>query len=132
AAKLANAHDFIVALPDGYGSEIGEYGGRLSSGQKERIAIARAFLRKPDFILMDESTANLDSESEYLLQDSLKHLSEHAGVILIVHRLSTIMNTDRILVLENGKITGDGSHETLYQANAYYRNLIQHQELNKK
>ncbi|AEP00554.1 ABC transporter ATP-binding protein [Heyndrickxia coagulans] len=131
AAKLANAHDFILALPDGYGSEIGEYGNRLSSGQKQRIAIARAFLRKPDFILMDESTANLDSESEYLLQDSLKHLSEHVGVILIAHRLSTIMNTDRILVLENGKITGDGSHETLYQTNAYYRNLIQHQGLNK-
>ncbi|WMM88993.1 ABC transporter ATP-binding protein [Heyndrickxia coagulans] len=131
AAKLANAHDFILALPDGYGSEIGEYGNRLSSGQKQRIAIARAFLRKPDFILMDESTANLDSESEYLLQDSLKHLSEHVGVILIAHRLSTIMNTDRILVLENGKITGDGNHETLYQTNAYYRNLIQHQGLNK-
>ncbi|KYC88579.1 ABC transporter ATP-binding protein [Heyndrickxia coagulans] len=131
AAKLANAHDFILALPDGYGSEIGEYGNRLSSGQKQRIAIARAFLRKPDFILMDESTANLDSESEYLLQDSLKHLSEHVGVILIAHRLSTIMNTDRILVLENGKITGDGKHETLYQTNAYYRNLIQHQGLNK-
>ncbi|MED4941620.1 ATP-binding cassette domain-containing protein [Heyndrickxia coagulans] len=121
----------ILALPDGYGSEIGEYGNRLSSGQKQRIAIARAFLRKPDFILMDESTANLDSESEYLLQDSLKHLSEHVGVILIAHRLSTIMNTDRILVLENGKITGDGKHETLYQTNAYYRNLIQHQGLNK-
>ncbi|WP_241973197.1 ABC transporter ATP-binding protein [Bacillus cereus] len=126
--KKANAHEFIMNLPDQYDTHVGEFGNFLSGGQKQRIAIARALLRKSKFILLDEVTANLDSESEYLLRDTLNYLTQNnIGVFMIAHRLSTVKNADSILVLENGEITNFGTHDYLYEVNDHYRNSVDKQ-----
>lgn len=126
--KKANAHEFIMNLPDQYDTHVGEFGNFLSGGQKQRIAIARALLRKSKFILLDEVTANLDSESEYLLRDTLNYLTENnIGVFMIAHRLSTIKNADSILIVENGEITNFGTHDYLYEVNDHYRNSVDKQ-----
>lgn len=126
--KKANAHHFIMNFSNGYNTHVGEFGNYLSGGQKQRIAIARALLRKSKFILLDEVTANLDSESEYLLHDTFKSLSkENIGLFMIAHRLSTIKDADRILVLENGSMIGNGNHHHLYKTNSYYRKAIENQ-----
>ncbi|OEH92058.1 ATP-binding cassette domain-containing protein [Bacillus solimangrovi] len=128
ATKKANAHDFIMSFPNGYDTHVGEFGNSLSGGQKQRIAIARALLRESKFILLDEVTANLDSKSERLLQDTFKSLiRDNIGIFMIAHRLSTVKDADNIFVLENSVITGAGTHHDLYNNNSYYRKSIDNQ-----
>ena len=113
AAKLAKCHDFISQSPDGYETYVGERGVKLSGGERQRVAIARAILKNAPIIVLDEATSSLDSESEELIQQALAKLMKNKTVIVIAHRLSTIMKMDRIIVLENGKIVEEGSHESL-------------------
>lgn len=127
AADFANALEFIEKLPDGLDTYVGERGVTLSGGQKQRIAIARAFIRDPEILLLDEATSHLDSSSESLVQEAIQHLMKKRTTIVIAHRLSTIKNADQIVVLENGVITGKGTHEDLYQKHELYRKLTDQQ-----
>ncbi|MCD7036522.1 ABC transporter ATP-binding protein/permease [Metabacillus sp. GX 13764] len=127
AAKMANAADFIEKLPDSYQTEVGERGIKLSGGQRQRIAIARAILRNPSFLLLDEATSSLDSESEGLVQEALGNLMKGRTTFVIAHRLSTVVDSDQILVLEKGAITGQGTHEELYHTHPLYRKLASQQ-----
>lgn len=128
ASIKAHTEEFISALPDGYNTLVGERGIKLSGGQRQRIAIARAILKKTPVLILDEATSSLDSESERLIQDSLKDLMEGRTTIIIAHRLSTIQIMDRILVLEDGKIVEDGKHQDLLKRpNGIYAKLWQHQ-----
>ena len=113
AAKEADLHEFILSLPDGYNTFVGERGTRLSGGQKQRVSIARIFLKNPSILILDEATSALDNESEQYIQKSLEKLSQNRTTITIAHRLSTIRNADEILVIENGVITEHGTHEQL-------------------
>jgi ATP-binding cassette subfamily B protein/subfamily B ATP-binding cassette protein MsbA len=124
AAAIANAHEFIEALPNGYGTVIGERGVKLSGGQRQRIAIARAVLADPRILILDEATSNLDTESEQAIQISLATLMEGRTCFVIAHRLSTIAHADRIIVIENGRITEIGSHETLMATDGRYREMV--------
>ncbi|MFF2587229.1 ABC transporter ATP-binding protein [Peribacillus butanolivorans] len=123
SAKAANAHDFIRAFPNGYDSQIGERGVKLSGGQKQRIAIARALLKNPQIIILDEATAALDTESEHLIQEALSRLLVSRTSIVIAHRLSTVQNADQIIVLEKGSVHEKGTHEQLLTSNGRYRQL---------
>lgn len=123
AAEAANAHGFIVNLPDGYDSQIGERGVRLSGGQKQRISIARALLKNPRLIILDEATASLDTESEQLIQEALGKIFTTRTCIVIAHRLSTIQSADRIVVLEKGKIAEAGTHRQLLALGKRYKHL---------
>ncbi len=126
AAKYVNAHRFISALPDGYDTEVQERGITLSTGQKQLLALARALVQDPDILLiLDEATANVDTESELLIQDALKRLMRGRTSILIAHRLSTIRGVDRILVMRNGEKIEEGSHTSLIQHDGYYRRLYE-------
>ncbi|MEZ6191147.1 MAG: ABC transporter ATP-binding protein [Phycisphaerales bacterium] len=127
AARLANAHGFIEALPKGYGTWIGERGVKLSGGQRQRLAIARALLAKPRILILDEATSNLDTESERLIQSSLRNLMKNRTSFVIAHRLSTIAHADQILVLENGRIVERGRHEELIARSGRYRQMVQMQ-----
>ena len=120
AAKKANIHDFIMSLPDGYDSHVGERGVRLSGGQKQRISIARVFLKNPPILILDEATSSLDTENEILIQKSLESLSKNRTTIVIAHRLSTIRNADHILVITDDGIAEQGSHEELIALNGLY------------
>ena len=120
AAKKANIHDFIVSLPDGYDTFVGERGTRLSGGQKQRISIARVFLKNPPVLILDEATSALDNESERYIQKSLEQLSEGRTTLVIAHRLSTIRNADKIYVIEEGRIKEEGSHTELLETNGLY------------
>ncbi|HET6250151.1 MAG TPA: ABC transporter ATP-binding protein [Tepidisphaeraceae bacterium] len=124
AARLANAHEFIAKLPEGYDSIIGERGVKLSGGQRQRLTIARAILADPRILILDEATSNLDTESERLIQTSLHTLMAGRTSFVIAHRLSTIAHADRILVLENGRIIEQGRHEELMQASGRYRDMV--------
>ncbi len=126
-AKKAQAHDFIVSLPDGYNTLVGERGVKLSGGQKQRVAIARAMLKDAPILILDEATSALDSESEVAIQKALHVLMAGKTVVAIAHRLSTLREMDRIIVLENGKIIEDGTHETLAHAGGTYERLWNHQ-----
>lgn len=123
AAILAGADEFIQKLPDGYDSWIGEHGTSLSGGQKQRLAIARAFLREAPLLILDEATSALDHESESLVQDSLERLMENRTTLVIAHRLSTVRNADRILVMDQGRIVEDGTHERLMELGGLYAKL---------
>jgi subfamily B ATP-binding cassette protein MsbA len=127
AARRANADDFIRALPDGYNTLVGERGAKLSGGQRQRIAIARALLRDPRILILDEATSNLDAESERLVQDALQNLMENRTTLIIAHRLSTIQKADRILVMDGGRIVEQGKHEELMAKGGLYRRLYETQ-----
>jgi ATP-binding cassette subfamily B protein len=127
AAKLAHAHDFVSKLPDGYETLVGERGVKLSGGQRQRIAIARALIKDAPILLLDEATSALDSESERLIQDALWKLMEGKTTIVIAHRLSTIQKMDRIIVLDEGQIIEQGSHQQLLAKNGTYAQLWSHQ-----
>ncbi|HNC99757.1 MAG TPA: ATP-binding cassette domain-containing protein, partial [Myxococcota bacterium] len=127
AAKAANAHDFILALPDGYRTQVGERGVRLSGGQRQRIAIARALLKDPRVLVLDEATSALDAESEHLVQEALERLMKGRTVLVIAHRLSTVKNADRVVVVEGGKIAESGTHDELVAANGLYHRLVERQ-----
>lgn len=125
AAKAAHAHDFIMALPEGYATQIGELGVLLSGGQRQRLAIARALLKNAPMLILDEATSSLDNESERLVQDAIEHLMAGRTVLVIAHRLSTIQKADRILVLDNGHIVEEGPHAELLAHNTHYRRLYE-------
>lgn len=123
AAKRAHCHEFVLRLPDGYKTLVGERGVKLSGGERQRVAIARAILADSPILVMDEATSSLDSESESLIQDALHELMADKTVLVIAHRLSTIMEMDRIIVVENGRVTAQGTHEQLLKRAGTYRRL---------
>lgn len=129
AAKMANAHDFIMELSEGYDTEVGERGVKLSGGQKQRVSIARIFLNNPPIIILDEATSALDLESESIIQDALNILSENRTTLIVAHRLSTITHADKIVVVENGEIVETGTHEALLAKKGAYEHLYSIQNL---
>ena len=125
AAKSAAAHDFILTLPQGYDTNIGEFGGRLSGGQRQRLSIARAFLKDAPILFLDEPTSALDAESDALIQEALKRLMKGRTTLMIAHRLASIAYADRIYVMEKGRVIESGSHEDLLQAKGKYAHLFE-------
>ncbi len=129
AAKLANAHEFIVDLPHGYDTEVGERGLKLSGGQRQRIAIARALYRDPEIMIFDEATSSLDTRSEKEVQEAIENLGKKKTLIVIAHRLSTVVNADKIYVLQDGRIVEEGSHRALLEKRGVYWDLCKEQDL---
>lgn len=129
AAKAANAHEFIVNLPDGYDTNIGDRGTKLSGGQRQRLTIARALLKNPPFLILDEATSALDSESEQLVQSALERLLDNRTALVIAHRLSTIQHADEIIVMDQGRIAERGDHDSLMQNGLIYKKLVELQAL---
>ncbi|MFC4097106.1 ABC transporter ATP-binding protein [Euzebyella saccharophila] len=129
AAKIANAHDFIMELPNGYNTNIGDSGNKLSGGQKQRLSIARAVLKNPPIMILDEATSALDTESERLVQDALEKMMQNRTSIVIAHRLSTIQNANTIVVLQKGEIVEQGTHQQLMEKEGVYKKLVAMQSL---
>ena len=129
AAKIANAHEFIMEKEEGYDTNIGDRGMKLSGGQRQRLSIARAILKNPPILILDEATASLDTESERLVQEALDRLMSTRTTIAIAHRLSTIKNSDEIIVMHEGKIVERGKHEELLELKGYYKKLTDMQSL---
>ena len=129
AAQIANAHEFIKDLPNGYDFNIGDSGNKLSGGQKQRLSIARAVLKNPPIMILDEATSALDTESERLVQDALEKMMENRTSVVIAHRLSTIQKADIIVVLQKGKIVEQGTHNELIANNNIYKKLVEMQTL---
>lgn len=129
AAQVANAHEFIMELPEQYNTNIGDGGNKLSGGQKQRLAIARAVLNDPDILILDEATSALDTESERLVQQALENLMKNRTSVVIAHRLSTIQNADHILVLQKGQIVEEGSHSNLMEQHGTYKKLVEMQTI---
>jgi len=123
AAKMANAHDFIISQPEGYDRVVGEKGFSLSGGERQRVAIARAILKNPPILILDEATSALDTVTERLVQDAINRLMANRTTFAIAHRLSTIRNASLILVMDKGAVIERGTHEQLYAGNGVYRNL---------
>jgi subfamily B ATP-binding cassette protein MsbA len=129
AAKIANASQFILQKENGYETPIGDRGNKLSGGEKQRVTIARAVLKNPPILILDEATSSLDTESEKLVQDAINNLMNNRTSIVIAHRLSTIRHADEIIVLQKGKIVERGTHETLIALEGFYRKLVSMQEV---
>ncbi len=129
AAKIANAHEFILKKENGYQTNIGDRGSKLSGGEKQRLTIARAVLKNPSILILDEATSSLDTESERLVQDAINNLMQHRTSIVIAHRLSTIRHADEIIVLQQGKIVERGTHDILMEKNGFYTRLVNMQML---
>lgn len=129
AAKIANAHQFIIQKEKGYNTNIGDRGNKLSGGEKQRLTIARAVLKNPPILILDEATSSLDTESERLVQDAINNMMQNRTSIVIAHRLSTIRHADEILVLQKGQIVERGSHEHLIAQNGFYKKLVEMQEV---
>ena len=123
AAKYANAHEFIMSFPDGYDTDIGQRGVKLSGGQKQRLSIARVFLKNPPILIFDEATSALDNESEKVVQESLEKLAKDRTTFVIAHRLTTIRNAEKILVLTEDGIAESGTHEELLSKKGIYESL---------
>lgn len=124
AARIANAHDFVTAMEDGYQTNIGDRGSKLSGGQRQRIAIARAVLKNPEVLILDEATSALDTESEMLVQEAIENLMKGRTSLVIAHRLSTIKHADNILVVSQGKIVEQGNHDSLISQDGHYKRLV--------
>lgn len=127
AAKAAQAHDFIIGFKEGYDTVVGQHGVNLSGGQKQRLAIARALVKKPVILILDDSTSSVDMRTELKIQMALKEVMKDTTCIIIAQRISSVLDADRILILENGELVGEGTHEVLLQANAVYREIYQSQ-----
>ncbi len=127
AAKLANAHPFISGFPDGYQTLVGERGVQLSGGQKQRVAIARAVLKDPRILILDEATSALDAESEHLVREALERLMQGRTTLVIAHRLSTVRDAHRVVVLEGGRVVQSGTHDALVGEEGLYRRLVERQ-----
>jgi subfamily B ATP-binding cassette protein MsbA len=129
AAKVANAHQFIINKENGYATNIGDRGSKLSGGERQRLTIARALLKNPPILILDEATSSLDTESERLVQDAINKMMQNRTSIVIAHRLSTIRHADEIIVLQKGKIVERGTHEQLIAQNGFYKKLVEMQEV---
>lgn len=129
AARIANAHNFIINKEEGYNTNIGDRGNKLSGGERQRLTIARALLKNPPILILDEATSSLDTESERLVQDAINHLMQDRTSIVIAHRLSTIRHADEIIVLQKGEIVERGTHDSLIAQNGFYKRLVEMQEV---
>ena len=129
AAKIANAHEFIMEKEEGYQTNIGDRGVKLSGGQRQRISIARAILKNPPILILDEATASLDTQSEKIVQEALERLMSNRTTIAIAHRLSTVKDADEIIVIDGGRIVERGTHEQLLAKDGYYKKLNDMQAL---
>ena len=125
ACKLACLDEFINVLPDKYDTVVGEGGVTLSGGQRQRLAIARAFIQDTRIILFDEATSNLDNETQALIQEAINNLKQKYTILIVAHRLSTVINSDRIIVIDDGKVVGEGKHRTLLKNNKIYKKLYE-------
>jgi ATP-binding cassette, subfamily B, bacterial MsbA len=129
AARIAHAHNFIINKPDGYNTSVGDRGTKLSGGERQRVTIARAVLKNPPILILDEATSSLDTESERIVQDAINTLMKNRTCIVIAHRLSTVQHADEIIVLEKGREAERGTHNELIAKNGLYKKLVEMQQV---